>query len=673
MFRTKRVMQSLRFAPAICLLGFITITPAKATNFEWSPDGTKLGRLTGSDFRLVDTKSGVTTAIKISSMADDFQWVPGASAVLLKSAKSLTWLDLMSGKRRVLITTHEDVSNSKISPDGRFVSFVSQHNLWLLNVVSGEVNKLTTGGTEEQRKGEWDWVCHEFGLQTGYWWSPDSSSIAFLELDERQVGKIGAVRYPRPGTPNPIFHVFTINLKTGHVVTMDTGADTSVYLPRVSWLPDSKHLAIQRLNRQQTLLQLLIADERDGTSQTILTEPDAYWINIHDDFRFLSDGERFLWSSERSGYRHLYLYDGKGNLLAQITKGNWEVCGIDSVDEAGRAIYFTATEKTPLERHLYRIGFDGSGLKRLTSEAGWHQVRFAPQAVSYIDSYSTAVSAPVSNLMRVDGTRIAALEPSPPVDLFSAPEFLTIRTHDAVSLNAMLIKPLHFDPDTRYPVLVYAQGGPGEQAVRNAWDATVSPWHQTMAQRGFLIFALDNRGSAGRGHLFEEPIHCRFGAQEMSDQRDGIGWLRRLPYVDATRIGIWGSGYGAHLVLHAMFEDPEDFKAGFAQTPIADWSRANAAFAERYLEVPHGFSEEFDASSPIQNAGALRGNLLIAAPEEESVTAPGVAELRGAFKDAGRNFEFIPLSEQPSEMQTLERAAAFFVENLHAAAARAQN
>src|SRR3954453_9004265 len=175
-------MQSLRFAFAICLFGFITMTPARATNFEWSPDGTKLGRLTGSEFWQVDTKSGVTTAIKVSSMADDFQWVPGTSAVLLESAKNLTWLDLKSGNRRVLITAREDVSDSKISPDGRFVSFVSQHNLWLLNVVSGAVHKLTVGGTEEQRKGEVDWACHQFGLQTGYWWSPDSSLFAFLEL-----------------------------------------------------------------------------------------------------------------------------------------------------------------------------------------------------------------------------------------------------------------------------------------------------------------------------------------------------------------------------------------------------------------------------------------------------------------------------------------------------------
>jgi dipeptidyl-peptidase 4 len=436
-------------------------------------------------------------------------------------------------------------------------------------------------------------------------------------------------------------------------------------LPRVSWLPDSRHLAIQRLDRSQTTLQLLLADVSTGASRAILTERDPYWLNLHDDLRFLKIGDQFLWSSERSGYRHLYLYDIEGKLIRQLTHGNWEVCGVDAIDEKRGVVYFTATEKTPLERHLYRVNLDASGLERLTTQAGWHEVRFSPATDAYLDTYSSIAMPPTVRVGHVDSTSIVAIDlHQRPPEIVSMPEFFAVKSHDGVTLNAMLIKPPQFDPARKYPVIVYTKGGPGEQAVRNAWDEDVFWWQQEMAKKGFLIFALDNRGSAGRGHLFEEPIHCRFGAQEMSDQRDGIVWLRLQPYVDASRIGIWGSGYGGHMTLHALFEDPQDFKVGFAQAPVADWSLADTAFSERYLQVPHGFSEQFDESSPLENAAGLQGKLLIAASEQDNVETPGVPELLKELEKDGKRVDLISVSHGESQAEILRRAMSFFVENL---------
>ena len=443
----------------------------------------------------------------------------------------------------MLVSGKEDLSDTKISPDGKYVSFVREHNLWLVSTADGKERALTAGGTEEVRKGELDWVYpEELDIFTGYWWAPDSSAIAYLEMDERKVTQFSLVnfesftgeaeleRYPVPGGTNPAVRVIVAPVGGGEARAMDLGAEKDMYIPRVNWLPDSKRLAIQRLNRAQTILDVLLADAATGESSTILSEKDDYWINVSDDLHFLKDGKRFLWSSERSGYRHLYLYDFSGKPPLQLTKGDWEVDHVDSVDEGKGVVYFTATEKSPLERHLYRVGLDGSAFARITKEEGTHRVNFAPNAGNYVDTYSDASTPPRQDLYRADGTKLATLNENKVAELaeyhLSPVEFFTIKAHDGVALNCSMIKPPNFDPAKKYPVIVYTYGGPHEQVVENAWMGGGFLWHQMMAQKGYIIFSLDNRGSAGRGHVFEEPIHYRFGAQELSDQRDGGEWLK---------------------------------------------------------------------------------------------------------------------------------------------------
>ena len=619
----------------------------------------------------------------------EYQWAANGSAILFAGPKALAWYELASQSARTLISGSGTLSDVKISPDGRTVSFVRGHNVWAVSVAEAKEHAVTQGGTEEIRKGELDWVYpEELEIKTAYWWSPDSSAIAYLEMDERKVSQYPMVdfaspsgvaemeRYPVAGGANPIVQVYVAPVAGGAARLMETGAESDQYIPRVNWLRDSKHLAIQRLNRAQTQLDLLIADSVTGKNRTALTETDPYWINVSDDLYFLKDGKHFLWSSERSGYRHLYLHDVEGNRETQLTKGNWEISAIDAVDEAKGFVYFTATEKSPLERHLYRVGLDGSGFARITKNDGTHAVKIAPNAAAFIDTYSNNMNPPRQDLYHIDGTRMAVINENKVGELaeyhLSPVEFLTVKSHDGMELNAMMIKPPDFDPQRKYPVLVYTYGGPHAQVVLNAWQGSTFLWHQLMAQKGYIIFALDNRGSAGRGHLFEEPIHFRFGAQELADQRDGAAWLKSQPWVNAERIGIWGWSYGGHMTLHAMFEDPEDFKVGFAGGPVTDWHYYDSIYTERYMGLLPKNEKSYQESSPVKSAARLKGKLLIAhGTGDDNVHFANTLAVINDLIEAGKYVEVLAfpgrghgVSDPPARRVLMQRVTQFFLDNL---------
>lgn len=633
----------------------------------------------------------------------DYQWAPDGSAILFQGSNALVWFDVKAKTPRTLVSSKEALADPKISPDGKFVSFVRDHNLWAVNISGGQEHALTQAGTEEIRKGELDWVYpEELEITTAYWWAPDSSAIAYLEMDERKVaqyplvdfssftGEADMERYPPAGGANPIVHVFVVPANGGEPRQMDAGSETDIYIARVNWLTDAKHLAIQRLNRAQTQLDLLVADTGSGKSRVALTEKDQYWINVSDDLRFLKDGKRFLWSSERTGFRHLYLYDLEGKELAQLTKGDWEVSGINAVDEKTGTIYFTATEKSPLERHLYRVGLDGGGFARITKDAGTHAVNFPPTVAqnaantrfpdagvpAFVDTWSNELNPPRQDLLRVDGSRISAINENKVAELpryhLSPVEFLQVKSHDGVMLNASMIKPANFNAQHKYPVLVFTYGGPHAQVVTRQWHGSSFLWHQMMAQKGYIIFSLDNRGSDGRGHLFEEPIHFRLGAQELSDQRDGAAYLKSLPYVDPGRIGIWGWSYGGHMTLHAMFEDPEDFKAGFAGGPVTDWHYYDSIYTERYLGLLPVNNEYYQASSPIEKSKQLQGKLLIAhGTGDDNVHFANTLALLNELIEEGKYVEVIPFpgrghgaSDLPAQRLLFERVTRFFLDNL---------
>ncbi|WP_263360086.1 S9 family peptidase [Acidicapsa ligni] len=622
-------------------------------------------------------------------MLIDFAWFPesesggsSTAALLLIGTKSLAWLDPASGKSRTLISGDEPLSNATIAPDGHSVIFVRDHTLWQVsangngngNGNGGDAHRITPSPHADILEGEPDWPYrNELQMSRAYWWSPDSSRIAWLETDDRAVAKYSLrasdgssrqITYPKPGGELPAVRIFTklTNGSGSNPVAIDLMPQKQLsgefYLPRITWLPDGRHLAIERVDRRQRVLDLFLADALTGKSRLIFTEKDSYWINLSDDLRFLKDGKRFLWTSERSGFRHIYLYDLQGKQLAQLTNGNWEVTRIDAVDETQGRIYFTATKDRPLERHLYSVALDGGDITRISHRPGTHQAIFATDGTHYANVFSSITEQPTlsirsigeTNAEHAEAASIELADQAAPAALQPV-EFLKVKLHMASEVNAFLIRPPNFDASKKYPVIVYMAGGPREQLVRNAWGAgaggATGLWMQLMAQKGFVVFALDNHGTAGQGHFFEEPIHLRLSAQELADQRDGVLYLKSLPYVDSTRIGACGWGYGGFLVIHAMLDRPILFHAGFAGAPITDWHFYDAVFGERYLDNPTTHADGWDASTALENARYLNARLLVAqGTDDEFVHMENLLTLQDELLDGGKTADTLLLSDR---------------------------
>ncbi len=563
--------------------------------------------------------------------------------------------------RRLARLLPRDLSrfDPQYSPDGRFIAYVKRNNLFLVDVSSGQERQLTFDGTEDVQNGVSEYVAQEeMDRFTGYWWSPDGRRIAYLQVDNRPVRdfhipdyrsnsvEIERQKYPKAGDPNAIVRVGVLSLEEGRTVWMDTGPETDIYIPRVHWLPDGRTLSIQIQSRDQDRLSLYLFDATTGKGRLVLTEVEPGWVNLHDHLYFFKDGRHVLWSSERTGFRHLYLYDIEGRLVRQLTHGEWQVEALCGVDEARGVVYFTATEKSPLERHLYRVALDGTGLTRLSTEEGWHVITFSPTFEYYLDIYSNITTPPRLSLHRADGARVAYIEENVVEELqeyaLGPVEFLTVRAEDGTPLPAMMIKPKGFDPRRRYPVIVYVYGGPRAQVVVNRWGGDRFLWHQLMAQRGFLIFSLDNRGSWGRGKAWELKIHRRLGYWEVKDQLAGVAYLKSLPYVDPQRIGIWGWSYGGYMTLMALFTAPEVFRTGIAVAPVTDWRNYDTHYTERYLERPQENPEGYRLSSPITYAAQVKVRfLLVHGMADDNVHVQDTVQLVDALIRARRPFDLM--------------------------------
>jgi dipeptidyl-peptidase 4 len=690
--------------------------PARA--LEWSPDGKQvaylfsvgLGMDAKTELRVMATGTGeahvLITAEQLKTLLPPtqsaakqstgagrrppapFQFAPDGNGLLFQTQNSLTWFDLKTKSTHSLNAGKQAIWDAKISPDGRTVSFIFDHNIWVSDVATGAARPLTKGGTEALRKGDFDWVYpEELEIKSGHWWAPDSSSIAYLEMDVSAVTQYPiqddpadpratfVQRYARTGEPNAVARLLVAPLDGSEPRAMDIGKEKEDLIARVQWPPDGKRLAIQRFNRMQNRLDLLIADAATGQSRTVLTETDPAWVNFSDILYFFKDSSRFIWSSERSGFRHIYLYKIDGTEIGQITRGNWEVTALDAVDETRGLVYFTATEKGPLERQIYRIALDGSGLTQISHGDGTHAARFTPGAEVFVDTFSNTATPPRQDLLRPDGAKVATLDKNAMPELanyaLSPVEFFTVKARDGETLYASMVKPANFDASRKYPVIVHTYGGPAP-VVRNVWGGTSFLFHQMLAERGFIIFSVDNRGARGRGHAFETKIYRHVGVLELSDQQDGVAYLRSLPYVDGARIGIWGWSYGGHMVLHAMFQAPQDFKVGFAGAPVSDWLQYDSIATERFLGLPKDNPEGYREASPVNYAGGLQGKLLIAqgVGDDNVHFINTLLVVNAAIKEKkyievamfpGRGH---PVSDSAARIVLMNRVATFFQDNL---------
>ncbi|AOE50438.1 S9 family peptidase [Kangiella sediminilitoris] len=594
-----------------------------------------------------------------------------------------------------LTQTEAYETDVKLSPDGKSVSFIRDQDIFLVDIDTGKERQLTFDGEGTIKNGMAEFVAQEeMGRLTGYWWSPDSKKLAYLKVDESPVNvekryEINAEdftvfeqRYPSTGTKNVTIKLGVLDLKSGETTWIDTGDEQDIYIPRVKWLRNSQQVSFQWQSRDQKTLKLMFADIETGKSHKVITETADTWINLTKDLYFLKGREAFVWTSERSGFRHIYLYDLKGNLINQLTSGDWVVNEVYGVDEESGLIYFDANKESPLQQDLYSVPVNGNGdIKKITEGEGVHTVSFSKNMELFVDYFSSVKQPPQVSLRRADGTLITWLEKNelnkehPYYSYFQKapqPEFGTIKAEDGQQMYYRLYKPTEMKKGKQYPVIVDVYGGPHAQRVQNVWGARNTYWHHMMADRGFVVFSLDNRGSWNRGKAFEDPIYRKLGEVEVKDQVKGVEFLKTLPFVDPERIGMFGWSYGGYMTIMSMFKKPDVFKVGVSVAPVTDWYLYDTHYTERYLAHPDENKEGYEASNVFPYLEGLKGDLMIIhGMADDNVLFTNSTKLFKALQDANKPFDMMnyPGSKhsiwgQKTRTHVFNTITDFFEENL---------
>ncbi len=621
----------------------------------------------------------------------DVQWFADGKRLLVAAGGDLFIVDINKGRFEPLTETAEVERDPKLSPDNRYVSFRRGSDLYSMEIASKVVTRLTTSGSDTLLNGQADWVYpEELDLDTAHWWSPDSRYIAYLQFDIAhepvypQVSLLNArgvlepERYPKAGDPNAEVRVGIVPVSGGETKWMDFGEPRGNLLARVVWSPSSREVMAERLNRVQNKLDLLMADIATGASHVVLHEEDPQWINVKGEPKFLSGSGEFLWTSERSGFRHLYLYKTDGKMERQLTSGNWEVENVAGIDEAHHRVFFTSTEDSPTERQLYGVGLDGAGKQRLSKSAGTHTITMAPNGTYYADDYSSLSTPRQRTLYKSDGTEVRQYREgheaadTPPADEFDVlpTEIVQVKASDGTLLYARMIKPAGFQPAKKYPAVVVVYGGPGAQYVLNRWSGLT--WDQVLAHKGFVVWQLDNRGSAGRGHAFESILYHNMGEHELSDQKDGIQYLVSQGFVDARRIGLYGWSYGGYMTLYTITHAQGLIKAAIAGAPVVNWRNYDTIYTERYMGLPEENEEGYKRSAAVSGAAGLDVTklLMIHNVEDDNVHFQNSIQMAEALEKAGKQFFMLVYPQKthgvsgPEYKQLLEEETAFFEENL---------
>jgi len=552
------------------------------------------------------------------------------------------------------------VMHATLSPDGSKVAYVQDNNLYVLNLQRNEQTQVTRDGKRNSIiNGAVDWVYEEeFSMNEGFRWSPDSRFIAFYRFDETAVREYSMDlytdlypqqyrwKYPKAGEDNSKVDVLIYHVEKGRIATCNVESSRDQYIPRIQWTAEPGVLSVQRLNRLQNHWELLFFSSEGGNGSNILSLNSDTYIDIHDNIQFMQNGREFLYTDDRDGFNHIWMYDYRKGKARRITEGNWEVVSVDGVNEKDGIVYYSSTEGGETEMHTYSIRLNGKGKKNLTPEPGNHAVTMAKGNRWFIDRHSTLNQPETIFLRNTGGNRTDTLEKNDALRKrmeefnWGTTRFGTLVTQEGISLNYWMILPPNFDSSKRYPLFMHVYGGPGANTVNNRWSGSNYLWHQMLAQQGYIVVSVDNRGTGNRGAAFKKATYLKLGELEQIDQAGAARYFGNLPYIDKARIGIWGWSFGGYLSSLCLAKSPEVFKMAIAVAPVTSWRYYDNIYTERYLRKPQDNAAGYDNNSPIRFVRDIKGSyLLVHGTADDNVHFQNAAEMVHALVEANIDFD----------------------------------
>lgn len=605
-------------------------------SYQFNADETKL--LIGS---------GVESIYRHSSKANYFVY-----DIASETLKPLT--DFSKGKQRL----------ADFAPKGNLIAFVRANNLFLTDIISGEEVQVTNDGKmNEIINGATDWVYEEeFSFHKGFYWSPEGSKIAFYRFDESRVKEFqmalyGSLypeqytfKYPKAGEDNSIVSIHLYDVESRKTLDCPIGDETNIYIPRIKWTTDDNQLAILRLNRLQNHLEYLLATYdpalQEVNTSVIYEERSETYVEINDDLHFLKNGNGFINTSERDGYNHIYVYNMQGDIETQLTQGEYDVVSIKGIDQKKKLVYYRAAEEGPTQRHIYSIGTNGRGKRKLSMLKGTNDATFSSSFKYFINYHSNANTPYLITLHDYRGKKLKTLKDNSKLKKvaeqygFNKKEFFEFTTDQDVQLNGWMIKPDNFNPNKKYPVLMTMYNGPGINLVNDSWGGSNFYWHQLLAQEGFLVVCVDGRGTGYRGAEFKKCTYLELGKYETEDQIATAKFLGTLPYVDKSRIGVQGWSYGGYMASLCMTKGADTFKAGIAVAPVTNWRYYDNIYTERFMRTPQENGENYDVNSPINHVDKLKGAyLLVHGSADDNVHHQNTMEMIDALVKANKQFD----------------------------------
>ena len=614
-----------------------------------------------------DSLPVVLSSYKISDDGTKFLIPTQTESIYRHSKKSVFYIYDTRTNKMTRLSENGKQRLASFNPAGDKVAFVRDNNIFIKDLNSGKEKQITFDGKKNEIiSGTCDWVYEEeFGFTKAFFWSPDGKKIAYYRFDESKVKeytltyygtlypRLYTYKYPKAGEANSVVEVFVYNLEKGKAVKMDTGEDTDIYIPRIKWTKDPEVLAVERLNRLQNHLDILLADAATGETKVLYTEDNPYYIDITDDLTFLPDNKGFLITSEKDGYNHIYFYDMKGKLKKQLTSGEWDVTKVYGYDVKNKKVYYQSAESSPLNRDVYVVNLKGKRA-RLNKREGTNSAQFSSNFEYYINTYSNANTPPYITMNNNKGDELRVLEDNDDfVEMLAQYDLsektfssftdsvITLPDSKQISLNTWQIMPPDFDSTKKYPVLLYIYGGPGAQTVLNSWDWGNYFWFQMLAENGIIVVSVDNRGTGSRGQEFKKMTYLQLGKYENIDHIAFARYLGKLPYVDKDNIGVFGWSYGGFMSSLDITKGAGYFSTAIAVAPVTNWRYYDNIYTERFMRTPQENPEGYDSNSPINHVDKLKGNyLLVHGSTDDNVHFQNSMDMITALVNANKQFRF---------------------------------